>query len=285
LKRAIAVSFTSAAAVLVAILLAPWDSFAASVVGSRHDLSSGNPNTSAVRVTGDGGTGFDTTQTCVFCHTPHGSQSRDTVDAPLWNRGITSATYQPYQSPTLDSGAGGVAPPPDGVSLACLSCHDGTVALDLLVNRPGAGGWIDPTDPTLGGNANRIGFAFNRAGLNNTFPTTDEAGNPNVRLLGTDLRNDHPVSMVYPTIGNTDPKYHAPGATRGTGTARLDWFDDGDGVLEDHEVRLYGTKVQCASCHNPHGTSSDGTAAGPAYASFLRTTVANSSLCVTCHIK
>lgn len=258
---------------------------AASVVGSRHDLSSTNPDPNAVRVTGDGGTGFDTTQTCVFCHTPHGSQSRDTVDAPLWNRGITTATYQPYQSPTLDGGTGGVAPQPDGVSLACLSCHDGTVALDLLVNKPGAGGWIDPTDSTLGGNANRIGFLFNRTNTSNTFPHLDESLESNVRLLGTDLRNDHPVSMIYPTIAGTDPAFNAPSGTRGSGTAQLDWFDDGDGTLEDHEVRLYGTKVQCASCHNPHGTSSDGTATGPAYASFLRTTVANSDLCTVCHIK
>lgn len=266
-------------------LLASWGVQAASVVGSRHDLSSTNPSSGHTKVTGDGGTGFDTTQTCVFCHTPHGSQSRDVVDAPLWNRGITTAAYQPYQSPTLDSGSGGVAPAPDGVSLACLSCHDGTVALDLLVNKPGVGGWIDPADPTLGGNTNRIGFVFNRSGVENTFPTTDENGDPNVRLLGTDLRDDHPVSIVYPTIGNTDPKFNAPSGTRGSGSAQLDWFDDGDGILEDDEVRLYGTKVQCASCHNPHGTSVDGTPEGVPYPSFLRTTVANSSLCTVCHIK
>lgn len=271
-------------AAAVTALALPGIALAASVVGSRHDLSSGNPNVSAVKVTGDGGTGFDTTQTCVFCHTPHGSQSRDTVDAPLWNRGITSAAYQPYQSPTLDSGSGGVAPTPGGVSLACLSCHDGTVALDLLVNRPGVGGWRDPTaDATLGGNANRIGFVFNRVNTNNTFPTTDEAGDANVRLLGTDLRNDHPVSIVYPTISGTDPKFNAPGATRGTGTAQLDWFDsDSNGILADSEVRLYGTKVECASCHNPHGTD-DGS--GSAYPSFLRTSMAGSALCTTCHIK
>ncbi len=269
----------------ILLLILPLVAEAASVVGSRHDLSSTNTGVNAVKVTGDGGTGFDTTQTCVFCHTPHGSQSRDTVDAPLWNRGITTASYQPYQSPTLDSGTGGIAPAPDGVSLACLSCHDGTVALDLLVNKPGAGGWIDPTDPTLGGNANRIGFLFNRTNTNNTFPTLDEGGNANVRLLGTDLRDDHPVSMVYPTIAGTDPAFLAPNGTRGTGTAQLDWFDDGDSVLEDHEVRLYGTKVQCASCHNPHGTSIDGTPTGPAHPSFLRTTVANSDLCTVCHIK
>lgn len=261
------------------------DGHAASVVGSRHDLSSTNPDASAVRVTGDGGTGYDTTQVCVFCHTPHGSQSRDQVDAPLWNRGIIAATYQTYQSPTLDTGVGGVAPQPDGVSLACLSCHDGTVALDLLVNKPGAGGWTDPSDPTLGGNTNRIGFVFNRVETENRFPTTDAGGGANVRLLGTDLRNDHPVSIVYPTIGGTDPAFHAPNQTRGTGTARLDWFDDGDNTLTDNEVRMYGTKVQCASCHNPHGTSSDGTASGPAFPSFLRTTVANSNLCTVCHIK
>jgi len=31
---------------------------------------------------------------------------------------------------------------PQGVSLACLSCHDGTIGIDSLINAPGSGGFL-----------------------------------------------------------------------------------------------------------------------------------------------
>lgn len=115
----------------------------AAITGSAHDFSS---ETWAV-----GG------EICNVCHTPH--NVTDTL-VPLWNHTTTSATFSLfYDSPTLDAGDVGA---PDGASKACLSCHDGTVALDSF---GGAGGSSGP----ISGDAN----------------------------LGTDLSDDHPVSFTY----------------------------------------------------------------------------------------
>jgi len=95
-------------------------------------------------------------QLCLPCHTPH--EADTTVpDAPLWNHQISTATYTLYSSPTLD-----VTPEqPLGPSKLCLSCHDGTVAVD-----------------SFGGNT----------------------GNEYISghgLIGTDLSDDHPISIKW----------------------------------------------------------------------------------------
>ncbi len=82
----------------------------------------------------------NTTEVCVFCHTPHGG--RTDVAAPLWNRAMPDTgafSYTMYKSPNFDATGPGQ---PQGVSLACLSCHDGTVGIDSLINAPGSGGFL-----------------------------------------------------------------------------------------------------------------------------------------------
>jgi len=113
---------------------------AAVITGSAHDFSS---------------EGWSGGKVCGVCHTPHNSDA--TFQAPLWNHGTTAATFTFYDSSTMDSTTG----EPDGTSKACLSCHDGTVALDSFGGATGS--------TTITGTA----------------------------LLGTDLSNDHPVSFIY----------------------------------------------------------------------------------------
>jgi len=113
---------------------------AGSIVGTDHDLSS---------------RGWGTDEICVFCHTPHNAKSEQL--APLWNHQSTTATYTLYSSSTLNAAPG----QPAGVSKACLSCHDGTVAIDSYANQTG-------THNMTGG-----------------------------ALMGTDLSNDHPISFTY----------------------------------------------------------------------------------------
>jgi len=95
---------------------------------------------------------------CIFCHTPHNARS----EAPLWNRNLSSATYTVYSSKTFDA----TADQPTGNSRLCLSCHDGTIALNQIYS-----GTIQGTS------------------LSN--PLTGEAN------LGTDLSDDHPISFLY----------------------------------------------------------------------------------------
>jgi len=175
------------------------------VSATKHNLSTSG--TGAVHVSAGGGTD----EVCVFCHTPHAAS---TTAKPLWNREDSAAAYQMYNnawSSTIDMT---VAGSPQGVSLACLSCHDGTVALDAFQNAPGAGG----------GGAGSEGYTFTGADPGNLFPAASFA------MLGPDLRNDHPISVTYDIVA--DPSFNAAGTFT--------------------NVQLANGNVECSSCHNPH---------------------------------
>ncbi|MBI5658997.1 MAG: cytochrome c3 family protein, partial [Nitrosomonadales bacterium] len=104
-----------------------------------------------------------------------------------------------------------------------------------------------------------------------------------VFLIGTDLRNDHPVGIRYPTPG--------PGVdfnpTNG-GLNNIAYFDGNNNrSLDSSDIRLYNTgqgfEVECASCHDPHGVPSN----GPGTVnnkSFMRMSNTGSALCLTCHV-
>ena len=234
------------------------------VSDSVHNLGSLSNNITAA----------ETDEVCVFCHTPHFSNtSAAAADAPLWNRNLSGATYTVYSSSTMDTTPG----QPDGRSIACLSCHDGTVALDSLINAPGPGG---VNGYTVNGTPNST-FANNPAfSLNWTFTDgTDTFASPTSMieigsartLIGTDLSNDHPISMVYPTAAQ-DPGFNQPPGT--AGSARV--FTNG--------IRTFDAdKVQCPSCHDPH--LGETAAATKGLRPFLRVSNTGSAVCLTCHIK
>ena len=133
---------TFAAIALTAFGLLAAYSHAASIVGSKHDLKA---------LTNSGG------QVCIACHTPHNAQAAQLV--PLWNHTATKATFTLYSSATSKAVFG----QPAGATKACLSCHDGTVAIDSFGGKAPAGAGT----VTLGSN------------------------------LGTSLADDHPVSFTY----------------------------------------------------------------------------------------
>ena len=140
-------------ALLIAAALSGGDT-QATVATSKHNLSVSGPGT--VKATTE-------TETCVFCHAPHNTAPA----GALWNRRAPGITYTPYTSSTARGNAG----QPNGASLLCLSCHDGTIALGELLSRTAA--------VTLA------------AGV-----TTMPAG---TGRLGTDLSDYHPVSFAYTT--------------------------------------------------------------------------------------
>jgi hypothetical protein len=94
----------------------------ANVAITKHNLSVAGPGT----IKATAGT---ETQTCVFCHIPHLASN---VGA-LWNRRNPAAApaYIQYTSSTTKGTMG----QPNGASLLCLSCHDGTIALGELLSR------------------------------------------------------------------------------------------------------------------------------------------------------
>ncbi|MCP5152101.1 MAG: cytochrome C [Chromatiales bacterium] len=104
---------------LAAIALAAASAVApaASIVGTKHNLSVSGPG--PIRALSE-------TRICVFCHAPHNA----TPGTPLWNRPFPGHTYIPYSSSTTRASPG----QPTGASLMCLGCHDGTIALGDVLN-------------------------------------------------------------------------------------------------------------------------------------------------------
>lgn len=141
------------AAAMAGVALYALHAGAAGISETKHNLSVSGPG--PIKALNEG-------ELCVFCHTPH--QARHDIPY-LWNRADSTANYSPYQSSTLYAAVG----QPTGASKLCLSCHDGTIAMGMLLSRPAEVAFVG-------------GLRFMPEGSSR---------------LGTDLSTSHPVSLVY----------------------------------------------------------------------------------------
>jgi hypothetical protein len=182
----------------------------AKVEDTKHNLSVSGPG--EVKAVSE-------TQICIFCHTPHNAAPAQ----PLWNHQLSAVVnYINYTSDTLQSYGEGEAPPIDGHSKLCLSCHDGTVAIGWIMSRweeimmVTAAGLIDSSGKLIGGRG----------------------------YLGTDLSGGHPISIIFDEVLAIKRNAAEPPLTR------LKW------PIVDLDIKLYPTQggygVQCTSCHDPH---------------------------------
>ncbi len=160
-------------------------------------------------------------EVCIFCHAPHNASPA----RPLWNRFDTRESYTIYMSRALDALPG----QPTGASKLCLSCHDGTIAMGSVISRE------SPIQITGG---------------ITTLP-------PGASHIGTDLRDDHPISFRFDSaLTAKDHKLHSPASL-------------------PPELRLdANSELQCTTCHDAHNNSLGG---------FLVRRNESSQLCVTCH--
>lgn len=240
----------------------------AGIKDSLHNL--GGTSTTVTRTNYVGSA--DTAEICVFCHTPHGANTA-ALPAPLWNKAVTAgSSYTVYTGPgTLD----GTTSVPQGISLACLSCHDGTQAMDNLINAPGSGGYVS-------------------SGQNMAWTWTgNEKIQAGITNIGTDLSNDHPITIQYggglasgtwsdgvTSFNDTDFRaVNVTGSRRFVSTAS--YGGTNNAVVDRTDMILYNTSgsdyyVECASCHDPHTTAN---------ATFLRVSNTGSNVCLTCHNK
>jgi hypothetical protein len=262
---------TSIAKLALGLTLASMSSVAlAGIANTKHNLG------------GTGSFNFTTatTEICVFCHTPHGADSSAAV--PLWNRTLSTASYNTYASlgtSTLDAASTAVG----SVSLACLSCHDGTQAMNTVINDPGSG---NPNhDVGSGSGTGPHGWV--------EFSQMDQVSGEMI-YIGTDLRNDHPISIEYAgglsgalARNARDTDFHTTNdVTVASGTTV--WYIEADGTSgkSKHDLPLYNRTsgslagqplVECATCHDPHTQNT----------TFLRHNQGNngSATCLTCHVK
>jgi predicted CXXCH cytochrome family protein len=231
--------------ILIAALLLFFSApAAANIASSKHNLSAGGTGT--IKATSE-------TELCIFCHIPHNARPA----APLWNHtdtAVAGAGYTMYNSDYLTR-AGYSTPIDVGQrSRLCLSCHDGTVAVGSVYMVRG----VAQTSP--------LGMSgVDAAGK---MPST-AAG-----YLGTDLRNDHPVSIKYDTGSFT---------TIGLRGMELKTPAPSINPKPYQGVKLYGSVsgsiqgyVECTSCHDPHNDAN---------AKFLVVSTTNGALCMECHSK
>lgn len=260
---------------------------AAGIANTKHNLSSSN---ALATVGGDvPNETSNTDQICVFCHTPHGSNTA--APAPLWNKALPATTYTTYadmNSSTIDGKILAVG----SVSLACLSCHDGTQAMDNMFNAPGSG----------------AGVGDGSAGVSQGYTWTG-SGQSAGKIIGIanltgDLKNDHPIGIQYcgggisgsaATVSGTCVDLDFVSATlktKSVNSQQVFWIDRGTtvDVRDKEDIILYtrdfgagfgtGPSVECASCHDPHVESK-----GSDNVNFMRVTTAGSAICLACHTK
>ena len=182
-----------------ALLLAVRPAAAGSIMGSAHDFTAYNWS---------GG------QVCIACHNPQNANTSVTV-APQWNHALSAQTYTLYATNSLKANIG----QPGMRSKLCLSCHDGTVAVDSFGGVTGS---------------QYISRANN---------------------IGATLKDDHPIGFLYDTaLANLNGTLFDPstksvtigsGGTTQTGTIA--------------SLMLYGGQVECSSCHDVHNKYTAGT--------------------------
>ena len=113
-----------------------------SIVGTKHDLSSGIASANSVHSTTQN-------QTCVFCHAPHNA----VTNKLLWNRNAMSGSgfkiYTSYNTGAMRSALTQSVLGDDSSSLLCLSCHSLTTAADVINNTANSkGGCLLYTSPS-----------------------------------------------------------------------------------------------------------------------------------------
>ena len=220
------------APLIVFLFLSATNSYA-QIQSSAHDFSQ------------PGHAGWSGGQICQPCHTPHNSnQDPSILIAPLWNHNLSTATYTLYSSSTMDT----TTVQPLGISKLCLSCHDGTVALDNYGHAGGSGGTINPGAD-----------------------------------LTTDLSDDHPISIVWThqtIVGPAGPEqctYCHNNIGEDPAQFRVPFYE-----YNGHTTGLYDAYVECSSCHDPHNNGDAGADTQPY---LLRMSNTGSALCLQCHNK
>ena len=216
------------------------------IIGTVHDLGTAhdgmdyraNPADAQQRI-------------CIFCHAPHntmklspanggpgagvggGPMAPDAFDyLPLWNHELTGnyASYTMYQN---GPGAPQVGPKasqaiqngmtPGSVSLLCLSCHDGSVAVNSYGNSSQlTKSWSNGGGPT-------IGLQY---------------------VIGKDnyLGNHHPIGFSYDAAQAVDTEI------RSADTATM----GGAGLVRDHLYGAGNSMMECATCHSVHNKGNTG---------------------------
>jgi predicted CXXCH cytochrome family protein len=217
--------------------------------------------------------------------------------SPLWNRSFTqNVTYQMYNNGTggagnpmiIDNdtstgtgsdsagwGDGSVnrhmmngTPAMSGISLLCMSCHDGVTAVNAFSSNNGM--------TTPGGDAMKSGIesewiksgTINSTGNGTTVMASaysiGRTGAEGSRVSTGDLSNHHPIGMSW-SDSEKDPEINPRTTAFGPNLTIQDVLQGGD-------------IMTCASCHDVHNADDN-------YKFLHRDNFTQSAFCLTCHKK
>ena len=229
-----------------ALLSAP--AVRAGITGTPHDFSGESWNISP----------SDPNSVCGPCHQPHHA---DSTVIPLWGHTTSQGPWTMYNTNTVPISrmVAIPSPTPTGVSLACLSCHDGTVAVNSF------GGSIH------GGTAVTV---------------------TNSALIGTDLTHTHPISFTYDAnlvgTGPGQDRFLFNPDTTQVLTPSSGTFVPGNNMTVAGFLLTANHKVECSSCHDVHNQAGTpfSITTNPKLVKILGTQGGRGSLlCRSCHDK
>lgn len=223
---------------------------AATIVGSKHDMNAawagGVLSAGATAASG-------TTQVCVYCHAPHGSQAA----LPLWNRNNPTGftLYSGLNMANVSFKTGFTA---DSTSLFCMSCHDGAMNINAVYNQ--------------GANIRNSGATL----VTGTIGATSKAN------LGKNLATTHPVN--FPVLNNSQADLNYVASNTYMGPIAAQAVTAGAPNITTTFPLFKATRsgvatsqsLECGSCHSVHDFT---------ISPFLRATMDKSALCLGCHNK
>jgi hypothetical protein len=200
---------------------------------------------------------------CSPCHAAHNTDPSQII--PLWAHQTSAGGaggFIMYSSPSLQAT---MPTAPTATSLACLSCHDGTLGL----NAP------------IGG-----------LGTNTPYYISPSA------QIGPDLHTTHPISFDYNSAlaaldgGIEDPSVYTIGSAKTNLTVSVapvsatGWEGTSLSGLTIDKALLDNGKMQCCACHDAHKLIGN----SPGSGIMLKISGTDASgrgslICRTCHIK
>jgi len=242
-----------------AALMTPAISKAA-IAGSGHDFSAASTGYATYTY---GGSTTTYVNPCQICHIPHKAPDASGVTgagAPLWNHhpslNSSYVTYDKGNSATFNA-LGLTATL--GSSVACLSCHDGSMAVNQSYSATG------PSQ-----NGTTVGAVAYYAPTFAVETATATAGNfvsasgAGPYLGRNDLTHMHPLGVSYTAAVAVDPTLQ-PVPAAGTVFAQM--------------LKGVNKTVECSSCHDIH----DVIGASGTVSHDLIVDLNNAALCETCH--
>jgi hypothetical protein len=218
------------------------------IVGSSHDLSNVGNKTGSIESNKFVGSGDKQQRICVYCHHPHNayaSSGHEMYDStghvisgvldysPLWNHELSRTNFVGYnngvmmdsgentgdQGHVLNAASVGGGTKIAGVSLLCMSCHDGVIAMNAYSQITGS--------------------KENKGNSNEGSPIV----NSSAAFLG-DMNNHHPMGFDYKAVQTVDAEI----ASTDTIMVPRSNITIGDLLFNDQTM-------ECVTCHDVHNTA------------------------------